>query len=86
MIKHIQTHNGGRRHGLLLRGSKNVFYHASLMNRRSCKLFLPNNFRNKDALNYGRQHWYAAESYKLWRLVRWAGTTGFESLAYYHIT
>ena len=36
--------------------------------------------------SYGRQHWYAAESYKLWRLVRWAGTTGFESLAYYHIS
>ena len=33
--------------------------------------------------NYGRQHWYAAGTYKARRLVRWAGTTGFESLVYY---
>ena len=31
----------------------------------------------------GRQHWCAAEIYKLWRLARWAGTVGFESLVYY---
>lgn len=33
----------------------------------------------------GRQHWYAARTYKPWRPARWAGTTGFKSLAYYQI-
>ena len=32
MIKHIQTHNSGRRYGLLLRGSTNVLYHTLRMN------------------------------------------------------
>ncbi len=32
MIKHIQTHNGGRRYGSLVREPRNVFYHTLWMN------------------------------------------------------
>ena len=37
----------------------------------------------RKSVRNGRQHWYAARTYKPWRLAGRAGTTGFESLAYY---
>lgn len=31
------------------------------------------------------QHWYAADSYKVWRAVRWAATTRFEPVGEYQV-